>query len=245
MLSKLAGSQDGDPATVGANGLIIKTSPTVDPTNGFGVDNGTKITVSKIVVKSADTDLNGDPIVYAADDETIDGQLDLYTGEFTVTGTVKNIKFEQTVSADATDVAAGASELADDLKEVASPANFAAVKPGVKKEAVNVYKDENDPLILIPGTTPVVDVTITYVVRTYDEKLGTKQYSEVPQTVYGKVAFPTIEKNKKYNLLIIVGLNDAKFEATVEDWTIGRTDVNGDGVVDEKDDINVWLPENL
>lgn len=245
MLSKLAGSQDGDPATVGANGLIIKTSPTVDPTNGFGVDNGTKITVSEIVVKSADTDLNGDPIVYAADDETIDGQLDLYTGEFTVTGTVKNIKFEQTVSADAAAVAAGASELADDLKEVASPANFAAVNPGVKKEAVNVYKDENDPLILIPGTTPVVDVTITYVVRTYDEKLGTKQYSEVPQTVYGKVAFPTIEKNKKYNLLIIVGLNDAKFEATVEDWTIGRTDVNGDGVVDEKDDVNVWLPENL
>ena len=242
VLSKLGGSQDGDPAVVGPNGVIIKTTPTVDPTVGFGVDGGTKITVSKIEIKSADTDANGDPIVYAADDEAIRATLDLYTGDLTMIDAVKNIKFSQVISADP---AAGESELRDDLKEVANPANFAAVNKGVTKTAVNVYKDENAPLILIPGTQPVVDATITYYVRTYDEKLGTKQYSEVPQTVYGKVTFPTIEEGKKYNLCIIVGLNDVKFEATVQDWESSRADVNGDGVVDELDDVNVYLPENL
>lgn len=246
MLSKLAGSQDGDPANVGANGLIIKANPTADPTNGFGTANGTKVTVSKIVVKSAEKDKDGNTIVYAADGSVQTGKLDLVTGVFTMDTAVQPIKFSQTLSADATEVAAGASELADALKEVPNLTDFTAVNTGVTKTAVNVYKSEVDPIILIPGTKPVVDVTITYVVRTYDAKIpGEKKFSEVPQTVFGKVTFPTIEKNKKYNLLILIGLNDVKFEATVEDWTLGRSDTNNDGVLDELDDITVNLPANL
>lgn len=245
LLSKLGGSQDGDPATVGANGVVIVANPTEVATNGFGTDTGTKITVSKIEIASATVDKNGNPIAYAVDGSVQTGKLDLYTGNFSMDIIpVQNIKFSQTIAADP---ATGESELADDLKEVESPASFAAVNKGVTQTAVNVYQNEENPLILIPGTTPTVDVTITYVVRTYDEKLGTKKYSEVPQTVFGKVEFPEIEAGKKYNLRIILGLMDAKFEATVDEWNVDTptVDRNGDGTIDENDDPSVELPKNL
>lgn len=249
LLSKLGGSQDGDPATVGANGVVILANPTEDATNGFGTPTGTKITVSKIEIVSATKDKNGNTITYAADGSVQTGKLDLYTGAFTMDdeNSVQNIKFSQTISADP---ATGESELAEDLKEVANPAKFADVKTGVTKTAVNVYKNEENPLILIPGTTPIVDVTITYVVRTFDANLdptGERHFSEVPQTVFGKVEFPQIEAGKKYNLRILLGLMDAKFEATVDEWNVDAPtiDRNGDGIVDEKDEPSVDLPKNL
>ena len=239
-----------DPAYV-ANGLTIEANPTADPTaewgniatGDFGGNKGTKITVSKITVESAPadgtlTDANGNVVSYPdpADPNSVQkGTLDLYTGVFTLDGgaTPQAVQFKQELSADATEIAAGASELRDDLKEVPGLTDFAAIQKGVTKQTVNVYKDESNPIILVPGTAPVVNVTITYVVRTYDEKLP-KGFSEVPQTVFGQVKFPTIEANKKYNLRIKLGLNDVKFEASVEDWTDGGTwnDANGNGVVD-------------
>jgi hypothetical protein len=143
------------------------------------------------------------------------------------------------------------SELADRLKEPATVSSFAALPKGVTTTAVNVYKDESNPVILIPGTKPVVDVTISYVVRTYDTKLGTG-YSEVPQTVFGRIKFPAIEKNKKYNIVMVIGLNDVKLEATVEDWEIVGstwTDANGNGQIDPGEvtgtDQEIGLPANL
>lgn len=260
LLAKLGGSQEGtitdptDPSYV-ANGLMIQANPTADPTTGFGVAGGTKITVSKITVESAPADgvlkdANNNVVTYATSNQK--GTLDLYTGVFTLDGgaTPQAVQFKQELSANDTEITAGASELADFLKEVPSPANFAAVNTGVTKKAVNVYKDESNPIILVPGTAPVVNVTITYVVRTYDAKLP-KTFSEVPQTVTGQVKFPTIEANKKYNLLILLGLNDVKFEASVEDWTSETpvwTDANGNGVVDPGElsgTEQIDLPENL
>ena len=281
MLSKLGGSQEGitDPTASGykANGLIIKASPTADPTNAyitgtpgeFGSDTGTKITVSEIIVESAPEtegtpaaavkDINGNDVVYATTSQP--GTLDLYTGKFTLDGTPaaapKPVRFYQKISADATAVAAGASELADYLKEVPGVTDFSQIKTGVIKQPRNVYADESNPIILLPGTAPVVDVTITYTVRTYDAKLPARSatvanstYTEVPQTVFGRVCFPTIEENKKYNLCIILGLNDVKFSATVEDWTPGNwTDTNGNGVIDDGEltgtEKELWLPANV
>ena len=281
MLSKLGGSQEGetDPTKPGykANGLIIKASPTADPTNAyitgtpgeFGSDTGTKITVSEIIVESAPEtegtpaaavkDINGNDVVYATAPQP--GTLDLYTGKFTLDGTPapapKPVRFYQKISADVTAVAAGASELADYLKEVPGVTDFSQIKTGVIKQPRNVYADESNPIILLPGTAPVVDVTITYTVRTYDAKLPARSatvanstYTEVPQTVFGRVCFPTIEENKKYNLCIILGLNDVKFSATVEDWTPGNwTDTNGNGVIDDGEltgiEKELWLPANV
>jgi len=274
LLSKLGGSQEGDitdptdPNYV-ANGLIIKASPVVDPTaaynvagsGDFGGNKGSKITVSKIIVESAPevdaitglpvTDSNGDNVTYATGIQT--GKLDLYTGQFTLDGAAQPVQFKQTLSADPAEVAAATadSELADIIKEPVTFTTFAALPLGVTKKAVNVYKDENSPIILVPGTRPVVDVTITYFVRTYDEKVP-GGYSEVPQTVFGRVKFPLIEKNKKYNLLMILGLNSVEFEASVEDWTVvGSTwnDANNNGVVDPGEvsgsDEQIGLPNNL
>ena len=265
LLSKLAGSQEGitDPDAPGykANGLIIVANPTAGPTDDyiagtiddFGTATGTKITISKIILESAPadgvlTDINGNIVSYATEPQT--ATLDLYTGKFTLdSDTPKALQFRQEISADATEVAAGASELAEWLKEVPGVTDFSAVNKGVTKQPVNAYKDEANPIILIPGTAPVLNVTITYTVRTYDAKLP-KTFTEVPQTVFKQIKFPTIEENKKYNLKMILGLNDAAFEATVEDWSLGRADISGpagvpDGVIDDYDDVTVDLPANL
>ena len=284
LLSKLGGSQEGpaptpnpydDPSYV-ANGLVVKASPVSDPTaeygnvalGDFGGDKGTKITISKIVIGSAPAtdaitgdpvkDIDGNNISYATADQT--GKLDLYTGEFTLDGAAENIQFSQTIANSVVDDPATPedestySELLDDLKEPASFSAFNELPKGVVKKAINVYKDESNPIILVPGTKPVVDITVTYFVRTYDEKL-TKGYSEVPQTVFGRIKFAEIKKNCKYNIVMILGLNNVKFEAQVEDWTKGTNtiykDLNGDGDYDdpgettEVTDTEIGLPDNL
>ena len=283
MLSKLGGSQEGtdpsvDPytdASYVANGLVVKAAPAADPTDDyiqqttgdFGTNTGTKITISKIVIASAPetdaisgqpvTDVDNQPISYTDAAQT--GTLDLYTGEFNLTG-AKNIKFSQTIANSVVDDPATPedestySELADFLKEPTTGfANFAALPKGVVKKAINVYKDESNPIILVPGTKPVVDITVTYIVRTYDEKLPAG-YSEVPQTVFGRIKFAEIKKNTKYNIVMILGLNDVKFEASVQDWaTDGDTwhDANHNGVVDPGEitpgntATQIGLPNNL
>ena len=284
LLSKLGGSQEGtdpsvdpytDPSYV-ANGLVVKALPVVDPTDDytvqttgdFGTDTGTKITISKISIGSAPetdaisglpvTDIDGNPLSYATTDQT--GKLDLYTGEFTLDGTAQNIQFSQTITngiddpATLEDESNPDSELAESLQEPASFTNFAELPKGVVKKAINVYKDESNPIILVPGTKPVVDITVTYIVRTYDEKLP-EGYSEVPQTVFGRIKFAEIKKNTKYNIVMILGLNNVKFEAEVEDWTTGVVgqvwdDANGNGVVDPGEttdivDTEIGLPNNL
>ena len=286
LFAKLGGSQEGagasstdpytDPAYV-ANGLVVKANAqTINPTNGFGENEGTKITISKIVIASAPeregpdangdgepdnvvTDIDGTALDYA--DADITGKLDLYTGVFTPASTALT-QFSQTITNLVDDPATPEdessttdnSELADFLKE---PATFTTwtdlTVKGVVEKALNVYKDESNPVILIPGTKPVVDITITYYVRTYDEKLGTVKCSQVPQTVFGRIKFGEIKKNTKYNIVMILGLNDVKFEAVVEDWTNGSTwvDADGDGEVDEGEvtygtnDQVIGLPSNL
>lgn len=276
LLSKLGGSQEGPSAAIDpydpaytANGLVVKANAeTIAPTNGFGEDNGTKITISKIVIASAPetegtpavpvTDIDGNPISYAAADQT--GKLDLYTGEFKLDGAAQNIQFSQTLTNDPTEISATPAtadcEIADCLKEpVGGITTFTDLtNKGVVSTAINVYKDESNPIILVPGTKPVVDITITYYVRTYDEKLGTIKCSEVPQTVFGRIKFAEIKKNTKYNIVMIIGLNDVKFEAEVEDWTVGTNqvwiDTNGDGIQDPSEmvdvlDTEIGLPSNL
>lgn len=285
LLSKLGGSQEGNPGTPNpyddntykANGLVVKASPVSDPTEeygnvalgDFGGDKGTKITISKIVIGSAPetdalsgqpvTDIDGNPISYATADQT--GKLDLYTGEFTLDGAAQNIQFSQTITNKVDDPATpedestnSDSEIADCLKEPASFTAFDKLPKGVVKKAINVYKDESNPIILVPGTKPVVDITVTYFVRTYDEKLPAG-YSEVPQTVFGRIKFAEIKKNTKYNIVMILGLDNVKFEAEVEDWTVGTytvyKDLNGDGDYDDPGetstvtDTEIGLPDNL
>ena len=276
LLSKLGGSQEGGDPVLGpddpgyvANGLMIKANAeTIAPTNNFGTANGTKVTVSRLIIESApekdpapiDTtvlDANHNPVKYATGLQT--GKLDLFTGKFILDAAATPVQFKQTLTNDASEISAtpatADSKLAARIAEptTAITAFDQLTETGVTDKAVNVYEDENSPIILVPGTKPVVDITVTYTVRTYDEKLGSKKCSEVPQTVFGRIKFAEIKKNCKYNIVMILGLNNVKFEAQVEDWTNGSTwvDADGDGEVDEgevtygSNDQEIGLPNNL
>ena len=243
VLSKLGGSQEGDPAVVGPNGVIIKTTPEVMATNDFGTATGTKINVKEIVIASAPAgtlDINGDPISYATGVQN--ATLDLYTGKFLLASAAQCVKFNQEISATPT---GDQSEIADALKEPGLGTAWADIPTGVTTTSVNVYKNEKNPIILVPGTAPVMDVIVEYVVRTYDVKIPTTGYSEVTQRVAGQVKFPVIEEGKKYNLSIVIGLTSCKFTATVEDWDATPVDLNGDGLIDENDNVTVWTPVNI
>jgi hypothetical protein len=272
LLSKLGGSQDGaitDPDSTGyvANGLVVKAKPvSLDPTNGFGTATGTKITISRIVIGSAPAtsvdpsvkDIDGNDVVYANGAQT--AKLDLYTGEFQLDAAAQLIEFHQEITNDPAELTANPAtadnELTDRLKEpLTAITDFDTDIPkGVTEKAVNVYKSESNPVILVPGTKPVIDITLTYTVRTYDAKLP-KGYSEVPQTVFGRIKFDTIKKNTKYNIVMIIGLNDVEFSAEVENWSTGVVgqvwhDDNGDGVQDANEmydvtDTEIGLPSNL
>lgn len=98
-------------------------------------------------------------------------------------------------------------------------------------------------------------VTITYTVRTYDEKLpapatGESTCEKHVQKISNVVTIPanSLESNKYYKLLIHLGLTSVKFSATVADWEeVGNTDSNNDGTVDNPKDADkeVWLPSNV
>ena len=116
--------------------------------------------------------------------------------------------------------------------------------PGVTENFQNVYNDVNaNPLTLIPGTAPKFKVTVTYVVRTYDDKLAT-EYTEVTQTISKVITFGApVELNKRYNIDMHLGLTTVKFDATVADWeTDGTEDSDGDSTYDSTP---IHLPINV
>ncbi len=120
-------------------------------------------------------------------------------------------------------------------------ASWDALPAGVTTTAQNVYKKETNPLVFIPGTKPRFKITVEYVVRTKDAHLA-KGYTEVVQKITHNVAFDDeVELNKKYNLLIHLGLTSVKFEATVADW-----DATTPGIIGSPDkDIDVHVPINV
>lgn len=107
--------------------------------------------------------------------------------------------------------------------------------------------------MFIPGTKPCFKITVEYVVRTKDAHLA-KGYTEAVQKITHNVAFQdAVQVNKKYNLLIHLGLTSVKFEATVSNWDLdsagtgtGNEDSDGDGTPDSSDkDIDVHVPINV
>lgn len=90
---------------------------------------------------------------------------------------------------------------------------------GVTTTAQSVYEDNNvAPLLYFPDETPSMDITVQYTIRTKDANLATG-YSEVVQKVKKTVTFAnTVDFNKRYTLIIKLGITSVKFEAKVADW---------------------------
>lgn len=116
--------------------------------------------------------------------------------------------------------------------------------PGVTETAQSVFNEASQsPLLLIPGQTPTFKISITYTVRTYDAALANK-YTEVKQTISKNVTFGApVEINKKYNLLIHLGLTEVKFTASVSSWDSGHIGTGGGGSSADSDE--VYLPINV
>lgn len=249
-LAKVGGGSKG--TTPSTSGLQIKLDP--DFGDSFGAGAETVVTVDHIKI-SQNNDKTIAPPAYDHNKKN-QGILDLATGIWTPSG--DQDEFSQTIKAGATND--NEAELNPNIKEIAVNTTIDLVTnttwvdatgglvngdhKGVLKTTQPVYDENQDvkPLLYFPGEIPSLDIEIEYVVRTKDANLE-NGYSEVTQKITKNVTFGTsVEMNKRYNLLIILGLTSVKFEATVADWTI-VTDLDNSGGEDENDHVN--LPLNV
>ena len=234
-LAKVGGSaNDGV-----AGGLQIMLD--IDQLSGGTEDDNTKVTVKSIKI---DTDLNGDGDFEDTDEKISKvGTLDIATGLWTISNeTDDKAQINQTIDRVGT---APASQLNPEIAEPESwNVTWASNPVGVKVAPKNVYAtgQENSPLLFFPGQTPKLRFKINYIVRTKDDNLA-EGYSFVEQTVSKVVTFGgAVKMNKKYNLIIHLGLTSVKFEAIVSDWS---ADIDDDSDVDANDQTKVNLPLNV
>lgn len=183
------------------------------------------------------------------------GTFNLATGKWTITEGTSSDAVTHTITR------AGAAGSADLATSIAEPASVTTMtKPstdymvngsveGVTTTLKNVYQTETNPLVFVPGTIPSFDVTVKYLVRTFDGNLassasGEGTWTKVTQTIKKSVTFTKpVQLNKQYNLVMYLGLTSVKFKASVSDWEQGDTD--GDGDVDADDKTTVDLPLNV
>ena len=175
------------------------------------------------------------------------GDFNIVTGEWTAStdAAYSNGKIEMSVTSpaqNAEDAAAAAAATPAQpytepsivmCKNIAEPAGVTAISQlpmGVKVVPQNVYENGANPLVLLPGTLPVLKFTVTYIVRSVDTKLQ-KGFTEVEQTISKVVSFNNaIEMNKMYNIIIALGLTSVKFDATVSSWEGDAEPVDTDPV---------------
>ena len=121
-------------------------------------------------------------------------------------------------------------------------------RTGVTTTAQSVFTDtSNAPaLLLIPAPSiQTLIVSVTYTVRTRDEKLAAG-WSENTQTITNEVEIPAsaLVANKYYKLLIHLGLTSIKFSATVADWDAIVAGGQGGDSNDDSHNKDIWLPSN-
>lgn len=205
-------------------------------TGGGSDDDNTLVTVSDITIKNA------------AGNIIKTGVLDLATGDWAASvdataseGDLINLHFTK-------DGAESTIPLNTAIAET-TPANSGTgwTSPtggGVKASAAkDIYNAAADPFYLIPGDNDQkLNVTITYIVRTYDENLATSAsgegtWTKVTQTISNVVTLPTeiLKPNKKITLVLHLGLTSVKFTAKVDSWE----------AVEGASAREVWLPSNV
>ena len=255
-----------EPVTT-TNGLQVKLDIDKDGAiTGGDKDAATKVTIKTIEIKNTNAtgaveDLNGDGAADDKDKIVSGGTFDLATGKWTPL--TEYIDIDHTITSpgsttgEGSETARSNATIADNLAEpgtvATGTAGWDALPAGVTTTAQNVYKEESNPLVFIPGTKPSFKITVEYVVRTKDAHLA-KGYTEAVQKITHNVAFKdAVELNKKYNLLIHLGLTSVKFEATVSNWDLdstpagaGTEDTDGDGTPDNTDTTyDVHVPINV
>ena len=90
---------------------------------------------------------------------------------------------------------------------------------GLSTKNTDILNDGSFSYYLVPSNDiPEFEVEVSYCVRTLDKTLSLG-YTEAKVTKVAKIKFPNaFEANKKYNLILSIGLNTVKFSAEVSDW---------------------------
>lgn len=112
--------------------------------------------------------------------------------------------------------------------------------PGVTATAKNVYGTATSPMLFIPGCKPKFEIEITYYVRSFDSKLAsstpgltktgeTGTWTNVKQTIKKTIEFANYtELNKRYTLVIHLGITSVKFTAEVSAWVDDSSGIDSD-----------------
>lgn len=257
-LAKIGGSQTGDPASVGTNGLQI-----VLEIDNDDHDHTTTTKHANTVVTVENITITNKPVTYdngsgGTEGYVKGGVFNLATGKWEITAGTASDAITHTITREGAD---GSADLATSIAEPASVTSMTTsgddylvngTVEGVTNTPKNVYLNETNPFVFIPGTIPSFDITITYLVRTFDANLAntapgtgeTGTWTKVKQTIKRTVTFtePT-QLNKQYNLVIHLGLTSVKFTASVSDWDSTNVDTNGDGTPDSPETVD--LPLNV
>ena len=233
---------------------IVLDVDNIDASTGVFKKEDTKVTVKSITIVNngdenlgeGDLDGSSHSVIYST------GKLNLTTGVFETNkgATDETTKINHSIVQEGQ---SGSATLNKSIAEPSSVSTWDNLKDvdGVLTTTKNVYENEENPLVFLPGTKPSFKITIEYIIRTHDTKLPNGQYSEAVQKITKNVALATaVESNKKYNLIIHLGLTSIKFEANVQEWETGKkqTGVDSDGnPIYGSDDVNekVHLPINV
>lgn len=244
-LAKLGGS--GDDATDAKTGTGLQVVLGVAKKDGSAItgealDAATKVTIQSITVTNDLQSTDATANEAAKKSFASKGSLNLATGAWTVASTDEGATFTSTIGK------AGETGVTATIKDnLLYTSTLASLPTGVTTTAQNVYKEETNPIVMIPGTTPQFKITIKYNVTTADAALD-GGYSDVTNTITKTITFPTeVEMNKMYNIVLRLGLTDVKVEATVADWENGSSATDPDATDPNNTDggVSVNLPINV
>lgn len=158
----------------------------------------TKITIQSISIASSAIATNG--------------KFDLTTGVWSNTNNNGSMAFN--ISKD--DMTADVAEISG--SDITNTNDWNKIK-GLSTTASNVYKDNTKSIYFIPvNTSATATVTITYWTRTLDPNLQ-NGCTNVKQTVTKDIQLPAFAVNKKYTIVLTIGLNSISFAAEISNWT--------------------------
>lgn len=208
---------------------------------GGSKNDNTKVTIKSITIKTPAT--GGTP------DNSIDvkGILDLALGTWTAASPEEKVQVTHSIGTNNATEDNGLNQIKLTLAEPLSISQWSDIPDGVTTTAQNVYKAEYSPFYIIPiaNSNPELTFTIDYIVRTKDENLD-KGYSEVEQIISKTIQLDCngtteglgeYEANKRYNIVIHLGLTSVKFTASVSSWD--------DATSNETNNGEVYLPINV
>ena len=237
-LSKVGGTSTADPTNEAGLKIVLDA----DAITAANAANNTVITVEDIKITTLPmTYLDNDGVEQSGGDARYitGGVFNLATGKWTVnvsTDPTNAIVHELTTSG--TGVSGSLNTDIAEPTSVTSMSGTPSLKvngsvPGVTGTLTPVYGSSTSPMLFIPGCKPKFNIDITYYVRSYDSKLnadaasgGEGTWTKVKQVITKTIEFANYtELNKRYTLVIHLGITSVKFTAEVSAWDDNSTPI--------------------